>query len=47
MTVDAVAAALTCPYIETPKALSIKETIAAIRQAADEIGAKLIQASAV
>ncbi len=44
---DRVVAALTCPYIETPKALPIKETIAAIRRAADEISATLTRASAV
>ena len=38
---DGVAAALTCPYIETPAALSIKETIVAIRRTADEISEKL------
>lgn len=38
---------LTCPYIETPKALPIKQTIAAIREAADEISAKLTQPAAV
>lgn len=47
MSGDLLAAALTCPYIETPKALPIKETIAAIRQAADEISAKLTRPSAV
>jgi DNA-binding IclR family transcriptional regulator len=47
MSADMVAAALTCPYIETPKALPIKETIAAIRQAANEISAQLTQPSAV
>ena len=41
MAADGVAAALTCPYIETPVALSIKETIAAIRHAADEISNKV------
>ncbi|WP_129777893.1 IclR family transcriptional regulator [Peristeroidobacter soli] len=35
------AAALTCPYIETPKALSVKDTIAAIRHAAGEISKKI------
>lgn len=47
MSVDMVAAALTCPYIETPKALSIKETITAIRRAADEISSKLTRPAAV
>jgi DNA-binding IclR family transcriptional regulator len=47
MSVDLAAAALTCPYIETPKALSIKETIAAIRQAADAISANLTRPVAV
>jgi DNA-binding IclR family transcriptional regulator len=47
MSIDTVAAALTCPYIETPKALPIKETITAIRRAADEIAAKLTRPSAV
>ncbi|HEY5808893.1 MAG TPA: helix-turn-helix domain-containing protein [Povalibacter sp.] len=47
MSLDMVAAALTCPYIETPKALSIKETIVAIRRAADEISAQLSQPAAV
>lgn len=47
MSAEMVAAALTCPYIETPKALSMKETITAIRHAADEISAKLTQPAAV
>jgi DNA-binding IclR family transcriptional regulator len=47
MSGDTVAAALTCPYIETPKALPIKETITAIRQAAGEISAKLTRPSGV
>ena len=38
---DGVAAALTCPYIETPMAISVKDTIAAIRQAAGEISQKI------
>jgi DNA-binding IclR family transcriptional regulator len=41
MSVDVVAAALTCPYIETPMALSIKDTIGAIRQTAGEISKKV------
>jgi len=36
-----VAAALTCPYIETPMAISVKDTIAAIRQTAGEITKKI------
>lgn len=36
-----VAAALTCPYIETPSALSVKDTIAAIRKQADEISRRI------
>jgi DNA-binding IclR family transcriptional regulator len=47
MSGDEVAAALTCPYIETPKALTIKDTIVAIRRVADEISAKLSQPTAV
>jgi len=47
MATDTVVAALTCPFIETPKALSIKETICAIRQAADEISARLTRPAAV
>jgi DNA-binding IclR family transcriptional regulator len=42
MSPEGVAAALTCPYIETPNALPIKDTIAAIRHTADEISAKLL-----
>jgi DNA-binding IclR family transcriptional regulator len=41
MASDGVAAALTCPFIETPKALSIKDTIAAIRHSANEISQKI------
>jgi DNA-binding IclR family transcriptional regulator len=41
MNAEGVAAALTCPYIETPLAISVKESIAAIRQAAGGISAKL------
>jgi len=44
---DTVVAALTCPYIETPKALPIPQTIAAIRRAADEISAQLTQPAVV
>ena len=47
MSGDEVAAALTCPYIETPKALSIKDTIVAIQRVANEISAKLSQPAAV
>ncbi|WP_217705803.1 IclR family transcriptional regulator [Peristeroidobacter soli] len=47
MSGDEVAAALTCPYIETPKALSIKDTIVAIRRAAAEISTRLSQPTAV
>lgn len=46
MSEDAVAAALTCPYIETPKALAIAATVTAIRRAADEISQKLTRSSA-
>jgi DNA-binding IclR family transcriptional regulator len=38
---EGVAAALTCPYIETPKALPVKDTIAAIRHTATEISQKI------
>jgi DNA-binding IclR family transcriptional regulator len=41
MAADGVAAALTCPYIETPVAISMKETIAAIRHAAGTISRKV------
>lgn len=41
MSPEGVAAALTCPYIETPQALSIKDTVAAIRETAAEIAGKL------
>lgn len=47
MSADEVVAALTCPYIETPKALPIKRTITEIRQAADEISARLTRPAAV
>lgn len=40
MSTDGVAAALTCPFIETPLAISIKDTIAAIRGAAGDISRK-------
>ena len=36
-----VVAALTCPYIETPMALSVKDTILAIRRAADDISQRV------
>jgi DNA-binding IclR family transcriptional regulator len=38
---DGVAAALTSPYVETPTAISVSDTIAAIRAAADEISVEL------
>lgn len=41
MAADGVVAALTCPYIETPMAISIKDTIAAIRQSASVISQKI------
>jgi len=41
MTRSGVAAALTCPYIETPSALSVKETVKAITLRAGEISAQL------
>jgi DNA-binding IclR family transcriptional regulator len=41
MAAHGVVAALTCPYIETPMAISIKDTIAAIRHAAGEISQKV------
>jgi DNA-binding IclR family transcriptional regulator len=41
MSADEVAAALTCPYIETPTALSVRDTIAAIRQTAEAISSKV------
>ncbi|HEY5759942.1 MAG TPA: IclR family transcriptional regulator [Steroidobacter sp.] len=41
MVADGVAAALTCPYIETPMAISVKDTIAAIRHSAGEISTKI------
>jgi len=41
MSGDTVAAALTCPYIETPTMLPIKDTLAAMRHAADQISRKV------
>jgi DNA-binding IclR family transcriptional regulator len=38
---DEVVAALTCPYIETPLAIPIKDTAAAIRNTASEISNKI------
>ncbi|CAN5259971.1 IclR family transcriptional regulator [soil metagenome] len=38
---DGVAAALTSPYIETPTAISVAETIAALRAAASEISVEM------
>ncbi len=38
---DGVAAALTSPYVETPTAIPIADTIAAIRSAADEVSIAL------
>ncbi|SFJ35969.1 IclR family transcriptional regulator [Caulobacter sp. UNC279MFTsu5.1] len=38
---DGVAAALTSPYVETPTAIPVPDTIAALRAAADEISAEL------
>ncbi|MEJ2815073.1 MULTISPECIES: IclR family transcriptional regulator [unclassified Caulobacter] len=38
---DGVAAALTSPYVETPTSLSVPDTIAAIKAAADEISVEL------
>jgi DNA-binding IclR family transcriptional regulator len=38
---DEVVAALTCPYIQAPIAISIKDTIAAIRNTATEISKKI------
>jgi DNA-binding IclR family transcriptional regulator len=38
---EGVAAALTSPYVETPTAIPVAETIAAIRAAADEISVEL------
>lgn len=38
---EGVAAALTCPYIETPMAIAMKDTIAAIRRTAQDISKKL------
>ena len=41
MNKEGVAAALTCPYIETPMAIPMKDTIAAIRRTAQDISRKL------
>ncbi len=41
MAAQGVAAALTCPYIETPVAIPVKDTIIAIREAAGEISRKV------
>ncbi len=41
MAADGAVAALTCPYIETPMAISVKDTIAAIRHSAGEISRKI------
>lgn len=38
---EGVVAALTCPYIETPMAIPVKDSIAAIRQSAAEISQKI------
>jgi DNA-binding IclR family transcriptional regulator len=38
---EGVAAALTSPYVESPTAIPIVDTIAAIRAAADEISTEL------
>jgi len=38
---DEVVAALTCPYIETPLAIPIKDTVAAIRNTANDISSKI------
>ena len=38
---DGVVAALTSPYVETPTAISVVDTIAALRAAADEISGEL------
>ena len=38
---DEVVAALTCPYIETPLAIPIKDTVAAIRSTANDISSKI------
>jgi DNA-binding IclR family transcriptional regulator len=39
--IDEVAAALTCPFFETPMAIPIRDTIAAIRQTAEAISQKI------
>jgi hypothetical protein len=41
MSRSGVVAALTCPYIETPSAVSIGETVAAIRRQAGELSGRL------
>jgi DNA-binding IclR family transcriptional regulator len=41
MSRNGVVAALTCPYIETPSALSVKDTIAALRSQAQDISRQL------
>lgn len=41
MGAEGVVAALTCPYIETPMAIPVKDTIAAIRQSAADISQKI------
>lgn len=41
MGAEGVVAALTCPYIETPMAIPVKDTIAAIRHSAAEISQKI------
>ena len=38
---EGVAAALTSPYVETPTAISVADTVAAIQAAADEISVEL------
>ena len=38
---DGVAAALTCPYVDTPTALSIAETVAGLQKAAAEITSEI------
>jgi hypothetical protein len=41
MNAEGVAAALTSPYIDTPTAIPIDRTVAAMKQAAAEISAEL------
>jgi DNA-binding IclR family transcriptional regulator len=41
MGAEGVVAALTCPYIETPMAIPVKDTVAAIRQSAADISQKV------